>query len=71
MRKVWKMGRLQMGITSFISNVLVRTDSIQQYSRLFKVLNKANTGKISRQEFRDSYNEHYVKGHSGDGPQAI
>ena len=64
MRKVWKMGRLQMGITSFISNVLVRTDSIQQYSRLFKVLNKANTGKISRQEFRDAYNEHYVQGHS-------
>lgn len=52
------MGRLQMGITSFISNVLVRTDSIHQYSRLFKVLNKANNGKISRQEFRDAYNEH-------------
>ena len=58
MSKVWKMGRLQMGITSFISNVLVRTDSIHQYSRLFKVLNKANNGKISRQEFRDAYNEH-------------
>ena len=61
MSKVCKMGRLQISFTSFISNVLILSENIQLYIKLFKVINKSKSGKITRQEFVDAYQNNLVK----------
>ena len=61
MSKVCKMSRLQVGFTSFISNVLILAENIQLYIKLFEVINKAKNGRISREEFIEAYQHNFVK----------
>ena len=61
MSKVCKMGRLQVSFTSYISNVLILAENIQLYIKLFKVINKSKSGKVTRQEFLDAYQSNLVK----------
>ena len=52
MTKVFKMNRLQYSFASYILNVFVSVGMSNKCAKLFKALNTAQNGRLSKTEFK-------------------
>ena len=50
-RKVDEMGVFQYAVSSFISNILIKSQDARQIGKLFMQMDSDKNGSISREEF--------------------